>query len=103
MLELIPRASVKALTTDPIVFLPLDLLSWRVLPRVLWTRARLWLWAVRARAVCRLLGHQLTRRAWVHERTRVVGEYHVGCTRCSLFWTESPEFKRTKEPHYFFL
>lgn len=103
MLKLTPRASYLLYCADPITFLPLRLVPTVLWPEVLYARLRRWWYAAKWRAQCALLGHQFTRRAWVHEETREVGEYHVGCTRCTLFWLETPSFERKTEPRHCFL
>ncbi len=61
---------------------------------------RLWLSLLWARLVCRLRGCDFTKRAWVEEATREVGEVHCGCTRCDIHWQEDLSGRPRSAPRH---
>lgn len=37
---------------------------------------------------CKIFGHQMTRDRWISINYPEDNEWHIGCRRCPLFWTE---------------
>lgn len=99
-LSYVPRASYFSQVADLMDLLPIGYLSWRERPSSLWRRVKRFLKALWLLLPCLLVGHRYTRRAWIHTSTRKIGEFHCGCTRCTLFWTEDPNFVVTQRPRF---
>ncbi len=94
---------LKPMATVVAIFMPLNELLrpifWWQWPRWLAQRARRMLYLVKWQLPCWWHGdHHIVRAKWVHTETGRVGEVHVGCSRCTLFWTESPDGRQTSEP-----
>lgn len=81
------------------MFLPLDLLPIYTWPVHLSARLVLWLYLLKWQLKCWATGeHDIVKAPWIRKEDGEVIEYHCGCTRCTLFWTETSDERRTSEP-----